>query len=77
MLVAEKLYGLNSAIATMQNAKYEDKDRLVKSLQETFEKEKLNFDPKNWAIIETWKEKKQLFKNQNFEFKVREKIVKI
>ena len=77
VLVAEKLYGLNSAIATMQNAKYEDKDRLVKSLQETFEKEKLNFDPKNWAIIETWKEKKQLFKNQNFEFKVREKIVKI
>ncbi|MCX6196196.1 MAG: methylmalonyl-CoA mutase family protein, partial [Flavobacteriia bacterium] len=77
VLVAEKLYGLNSAIATMQNAKFEDKDRLVKSLQETFEIEKLNFDPKNWAIIQTWKDKKQQFKNPNFEFKVREKIVKI
>jgi methylmalonyl-CoA mutase len=77
VLVAEKLYGLNSAIATMQNAKFEDKDRLVKSLQETFETEKLNFDPKNWAIIQTWKDKKQLFKNPNFEFKVREKIIKI
>ena len=77
VLVAEKLYGLNSAIATMQNAKFEDKDRLVKSLQETFEIEKLNFDPKNWAIIQTWKDKKQLFKNPNFEFKVREKTVKI
>ena len=77
VLVAEKLYGLNSAIATMQNAKFEDKDRLVKSLQETFEIEKLNFDPKNWAIIQTWKDKKQLFKNTNFEFKVREKIIKI
>ena len=77
VLVAEKLYGLNSAIATMQNTKYEDKDRLVKSLQETFEIEKLNFDPKNWAIIQTWKDKKQQFKNPNFEFKVREKIVKI
>ena len=77
VLVAEKLYGLNSAIATMQNAKFEDKDRLVKSLQETFEIEKLNFDPKNWAIIQTWKDKKQLFKNPNFEFKVREKIIKI
>jgi isobutyryl-CoA mutase len=77
VLVAEKLYGLNSAIATMQNAKFEDKDRLVKSLQETFEIEKLNFDPKNWAIIQTWKDKKQLFKNPDFEFKVREKIVKI
>jgi methylmalonyl-CoA mutase len=77
VLVAEKLYGLNSAIDTMQNAKFEDKDRLVKSLQETFEIEKLNFDPKNWAIIQTWKDKKQLFKNPNFEFKVREKIVKI
>ncbi|NBP75128.1 MAG: methylmalonyl-CoA mutase, partial [Crocinitomicaceae bacterium] len=77
VLVAEKLYGLNSAIATMHNAKFEDKDRLVKSLQETFEIEKLNFDPKNWAIIQTWKDKKQLFKNPNFEFKVREKIIKI
>ena len=77
VLVAEKLYGLNSAIAIMQNAKFEDKDRLVKSLQETFEIEKLNFDPKNWAIIQTWIDKKQLFKNPNFEFKVREKIVKI
>ena len=77
VLVAEKLYGLNSAIATMQNAMFEDKDRLVKSLQETFEIEKLNFDPKNWAIIQTWKDKKQQFKNPNFEFKVREKIVKI
>ena len=77
VLVAEKLYGLNSAIATMQNAKFEDKDRLVKSLQETFDIEKLNFDPKNWAIIQTWKDKKQQFKNPNFEFKVREKIVKI
>jgi methylmalonyl-CoA mutase len=77
VLVAEKLYGLNSAIATMQNAKFEDKDRLVKSLQETFEIEKLNFDPKNWAIIQTWKDKKQLFKNPNFEYKVREKIIKI
>ena len=77
VLVAEKLYGLNSAIATMQNAKFEDKDRLVKSLQETFEIEKLNFDPKNWAIIQTWKDKKQLFNNPNFEFKVREKIIKI
>ena len=77
VLVAEKLYGLNSAIATMQNAKFDDKDRLVKSLQETFEIEKLNFDPKNWAIIQTWKDKKQLFKNPNFEFKVREKIIKI
>ena len=77
VLVAEKLYGLNSAIATMQNTKFEDKDRLVKSLQETFEIEKLNFDPKNWAIIQTWKDKKQLFKNPNFEFKVREKIIKI
>jgi methylmalonyl-CoA mutase len=77
VLVAEILYGLNSAIATMQNAKFEDKDRLVKSLQETFEIEKLNFDPKNWAIIQTWKDKKQLFNNPNFEFKVREKIIKI
>lgn len=71
--VADTLWGLTSSIESIGASDMDDKDRLVKSLQEAFEKEKLNFDPKNWAILESWEEKKQLYKNPEFKFKVRDK----
>jgi len=71
--VADKLWGLNTSIESMKDSNLEDKDRLVKGLQEAFELEKLNFDPKNWAILENWEGKKQLYKNPEFKFKVRDK----
>jgi len=73
VVVADKLFGLNSSIESIQASSMEDKDRLVKGLQEAFEAEKLNFDPKNWAILESWKAKKQLYKDPVFKFKVRDK----
>lgn len=75
--VANRLHGLFSSIETMKSSSYEDKDRLVKALQETFEQEKLNFDPKNWEILQKWEEKKQTYKNPVFEFKVRDKVLSI
>ena len=75
--VAEKLQGLQSSIETIGNSELEYKDRLVKNIQEVFEKEKLNFDPKNWELIQDWDEKKQAFKNPIYEFKVRDKVLKI
>ena len=71
--VANKLYGLQKSIYTISKMNIDDKDRLVKGLQESFEIEKLNFDPKNWAIIENWQEKKKLYKDPVFKFKVRDK----
>ena len=71
--VANKLYGLQKSIDTISKMNIDDKDRLVKGLQESFEIEKLNFDPKNWAIIENWQEKKKLYKDPVFKFKVRDK----
>ena len=75
--VAEKLQGLESSIATLENTTIEDKDRLIKGLQEAFEKEKLNFDPRNWEILQNWEAKKQSFKNPAYEFKVRDKVLSI
>ena len=71
--VADKLYSLYASIDTIEASELEDKDRLIKALQETIEKEKLNFDPKNWAIIEEWKEKKERYVQPEYKFKVREK----
>lgn len=75
--VADRLWGLNSSIVSMKSSTIEDKDRLIKGLQEAFEQEKLNFDPKNWVILEDWEEKKQLYKNPEFKFKVRDKELSI
>lgn len=75
--VAENLYGLSLSIKSIKNSAMEDKDRLIKSLQEAFEKEKLNFDPKNWAFLQEWEAKKQTFKDPIFKFKVRDKELNI
>ena len=75
--VAEKLYGINKSIQTIKDADFEDKDRLVKGLQETFEQVKLDFDPKNWALLENWEAKKATYTNPIFEFKVRDKVLKL
>jgi len=61
----------------LQASGLEDKDRLIKSLQEAFEAEKLNFDPKNWEILQNWAAKKQAYKNPTYEFKVRDKVLSI
>ena len=75
--VTEKLQGLDSAMRTLRQSTLEDKDRLIKGLQESFEQEKLNFDPKNWEILQNWDAKKQAFKNPAYQFKVRDKVLSI
>jgi methylmalonyl-CoA mutase len=75
--VAENLYGLHVSMQSIKNSEIEDKDRLIKQLQEVFEKEKLNFDPKNWAFLQEWEAKKQTFKDPIFKFNVRDKIISI
>lgn len=73
--VANRLHGLHSSIETLSKSTIEDKDRLIKGLTEAFEAEKLNFDPKNWDILQKWEDKKQTYKNPVFEFKVRDKVL--
>ena len=75
--VADRLWGLNSSINSLKESDIEDKDRLVKGLEEAFAKEKLNFDPKNWELIQNWDAKKQLYIDPIFKFKVRDKELSI
>ena len=71
--VANKLFGLQKSIETVSKLSIDDKDRIVKGLQESFEIEKLNIDPKNLLILENWEDKKALYKDPIFRFKVRDK----
>ena len=75
--VAQKLYGIHKTMETIAESKMEDKDRLIKGLQEAFEKTKLDLDPRNLLMIENWEAKKKLYSNEFYEFKVRDKVLKI
>jgi methylmalonyl-CoA mutase len=75
--VANRLFGLQLSMEAIQKAELEDKDRLLKGLKESYEQEKLNFDPKNMAIIDGWEDKKALYKAPTFEFKVRDKVLSL
>ncbi len=75
--VADKLYGLHRSIETLQDSDVEDKDRLIKGLQESFEKVKLDLNPHNWQLIDQWVEKKKKYTDPVYTFKVRDKEIKI
>lgn len=75
--VAERLYGLTKSIETIAASSMEDKDRLVKGVQEALENEKRNLDPYNWDIIQNWEAKKSTYTAPEFIFKVRDKELRM
>lgn len=75
--VADKLYGYRKSIDTLRDSEIEDKDRLIKGLEEAYAKEELNFDPKNKLRIEQWAAKVQKYQDPVYTFKVRDKEIKI
>lgn len=75
--VADKLYSLQRTLETLQSSNLEDKDRLIKGVQETFETVKRDLDPHNWEILQRWQEKKAAYAAPEFIFKVRDKELRI
>ncbi len=75
--IAEKLYGLNISIDELRKSKLDDKDRLVKALEETYHNIAINLDPRNKVILDSWEEKKKQYQNEYYIFKVRDKEIKI
>jgi len=75
--IAQRLYSLQKSIETLKTSSVDDKDRLIKGLQEAFEKTKLDLDPHNLKLIEGWEAKKKLYSDEFYVFKVRDKELKI
>ena len=75
--VADKLYGLHTSIQTLKDSSIEDKDRLIKGLEESYQKVALDLDPHNMQLIEQWEEKKKRYSDPVYSFKVRDKEIKI
>lgn len=83
--IADKLYSLHNSISMLENAAAESnrntsdssEDDAIKHLKASFDRIKLNLDPHNWQIIQTWQNKRQLYKNAEYKFQVRDKEIKI
>ena len=75
--IATDLYGMHKSIESLKNSEIEDKDRIIKGLQERFEEVKLDLNPKNWKIIEEWEAKVKKYKDPEYIFKVRDKEIKM
>jgi methylmalonyl-CoA mutase len=54
-----------------------DKKVFLELLLKEFDKVKMDLDPYNWEIIETWEDKVNKYKNPVYSFKVRDKEIKI
>lgn len=75
--VAQKLFGIYKTKEVLQQSDIEDKDRLIKDLDNLYQKVSLDIDPKNLEIIKNWDNKKSNYQNEFYEFKVRDKVLKI
>lgn len=75
--VAQKMYGLQKAIESLGESSADDKERLLRILEEQFERLKLSLDPKNLKALEEWNEKVTLYREPLFRFKVRNKELAI
>ena len=90
--VAQKLYGIFKTIESVNgNFPQIDKAGIIESslqindsnkdfvslLVKEFDRVKMNLDPFNWQIIQTWDEKVNKYKNPVYTFKVRDKEIKI
>lgn len=79
--VAEKLYQLNGSIRVLEELPADRKEKAAEEslniLQASFDRIKLDLDPHNWEIIQTWNQKIQSFKDAEYKFRVRDKVISI
>ncbi|SFU13671.1 methylmalonyl-CoA mutase [Algoriphagus locisalis] len=75
--IAQQLYSITKSIEAIQNTKVEDKDRLIKELQEVYAQVELEFDPKNKKWLEEWPGEAAKYAEDFYVFKVRDKEIKI
>ncbi len=75
--IAQKLFGLKTTIDIIKAGDADDKDRLVKTLQEVYAKTELDLDPKNKVLLQHWEAKKKQYTDEFYIFKVRDKELKI
>lgn len=72
---ASKLFGISKTIEVLKADN--SNQSLINSIQDTYEKIKLNLDPLNWKLIEEWEAKKQRYAQDIYTYQVRGKDIKV
>jgi len=75
--IAQQLYSIRNAIDSLHASALDDKDRLIKKLEELYAGIELNLDGKNKQILKGWPAKRKTYTDEFFIFKVRDKELKI
>ncbi|WP_194774448.1 methylmalonyl-CoA mutase family protein [Pararhodonellum marinum] len=75
--IAQKLYGIEQAIHTLEDSSLENKEFIAEGLTALSAQVALDLDPKNKKWLEEWPLKAEKYKEEFFTFKVREKEIKI
>lgn len=75
--VAEKLYGIRKSIEAIGETDLEDKDRLIKSLEEAYEAVGMGLEKHNQALLEGWPEKVARYKAGEYVYQVRGRDIKV
>jgi isobutyryl-CoA mutase len=75
--IADKYNSIQNTISTLKNSKVEDKDRIIKTLEEEAQRISLDFDGHNLKTLQNWNEKKKKYQDEFYIFKVRDKEIKI
>jgi methylmalonyl-CoA mutase len=75
--VAQKMFGIRKSIEAIKETNVDDKDRLIKGLEEAFSQIGLRLDGRNKQILDTWPEKKKKYSDEYYVYKVRDKEVKV
>jgi methylmalonyl-CoA mutase len=72
--IAQKLYGIQQ---TIDSAKVQNMPDLVVPLQLLADEVALNFDGNNRKLLDTWNEKAQNYRNNEYVYKVRNKEIRV
>ena len=74
---AEKLYRIQGAMESLQTTENKDASEALQKLQETYDRIAMELDPKNWAILQRWPDKRKLYKDEEYIFHVRGNAIRI
>ncbi|MFY9222106.1 MAG: methylmalonyl-CoA mutase family protein, partial [Blastocatellia bacterium] len=75
--IAEKLYSIKNTISVIKESKVADKDQLIKALKEQYSQVELDLEGHNKKLLDTWQQRKRLYQDEYYIFKVRDKEIKI
>ncbi len=76
--IADKLYRMQGALAELESMPSSDDSALaLKHLQASYDRIKLDMDPHNWEILQSWEKKRALYKDPEYTFQVRDKKIVI